>query len=111
MGIGDVACPMSLGILDTSPLQKKGYGSMALETLFKALRESPDFPDTLPIYLEAPTYVGHLVPWYTSFGFKGQYTPQAVLDEMVQYMAVPVGKTKFPFYKRHKPAEEDKPKS
>ena len=75
-----------------------GMGAMALETLFKALRESPDFPDTLPIYLEAPTYVEHLVPWYTRFGFTGQYTPPEVLAEM-QYMAVLVGQTKFPYYR------------
>ncbi|UNM06244.1 MAG: hypothetical protein H6925_00315 [Holosporaceae bacterium] len=48
MGIGDVACPMSLGILDTSPLQKKGYGSMALETLLKHFVNRLIFPIHCP---------------------------------------------------------------
>ncbi len=103
--IGDVACPSSLSILDKNPLQKQGYGSMAMETLFKALRESPDFSNIWPIFLEAPTYVKHLVPWYEKFGFTSQYTPPEAAAGMVQYMAVSVGKTKFPYYKKHKPAK------
>lgn len=109
ISVGEVECPYSLGQGDQSPLQKQGYGSMALETIFSALRKSPDFGNDTMIFLEAPTYVAHLVPWYKSFGFTEQFTPAAMQAEMVSYMAVKIGATQFPYFKKTKPKKEKKP--
>jgi hypothetical protein len=83
-------------------LQKKGYGTMALETLFTVLRLSQTLPDTTQVWLECPTFKAHLKPWYESFGFEIKDTPQSLLQEYVVYMAVPLSKTKFPLVKKRK---------
>jgi hypothetical protein len=94
-----------LSVLDKNNLQKQGYGTQALEALFSALRKS-DFPQDTRIYLECPTYVAYLPKWYKSFGFRDIQTPFSVSAECVQYMAVTIGKTKFPLYKKWKAARK-----
>ena len=85
-------------------LQKKGYGTMALETLFTVLRTSETLPETTQVWLECPTFKAHLQPWYKSFGFKTKDTSQSLLQDYVVYMSVPLTKTKFPLSKKRKAA-------
>lgn len=99
-GLGD---GVVLGTFDKNNLQRHGYGTQAMESLFVALRKS-DFPKDARICLECPTYADHLSKWYASFGFGDIYTPQEIRDVSVKYMAVTLGKVKFPLHTKHKAA-------
>jgi hypothetical protein len=85
-------------------LQKRGFGTQALETLFVSLRQRSALSPSTHVWLECKTYKPYLPGWYGSFGFKKETTPRSLTDEGVQYMSVPLLQTKFPHHKKLKAA-------
>ena len=102
VGPGLIRPGLKVSMVKPNALQKRGYGSMAMETLLVAVKKC--FPGNTFVLLQCPAD-DHLSPWYEKFGSK---TYQKISTSLpFVFKSLRIKQARFPYYQALKGKSKD----